>query len=159
MKVKEFLKKNLLWIIMVPVVFVIDRIPKIIAKKNFAGGRIEYLIKNFAGFTYVENDGAAWNLLGGSRIILSAISIVACILIAIYYFKGKHDTLEKVCLVMMFSGALCNGVDRVLYGKVIDMFYVNIFIIFNAEFPVFNIADLFVTSGAFIFIGKELFKK
>ena len=158
-KVTKFIKDNLSLFILTPVVLIVDRVTKIIARTKLAGHPYVPLIGDFVGFCYVENDGAAWNMFGGSRFFLSLISIVSSILILIYYFKGKNNKYSKFFLAMIFVGAVGNGIDRIIYGKVIDMINVNIFILFNSEFPIFNVADLFVTFGAILFILFELFKK
>jgi len=153
----QFIKKNLLWIIMVPLGIGVDQITKVIAAKYLVGKPIDVL-GDWGGFYYTENTGMAWSFLSDKTWLLAIISFVACIVIAYFYFKGKFKSKwTKISLVMLFIGALGNGIDRLFRGYVIDFIKFNFFKLFGGEFPIFNVADIFVTIGAIILIVALLF--
>lgn len=145
------------YIVLAVLLVLVDRVSKALSIKYLTEGLPVWVIKDFAGFYLVFNEGAAWSIGAGQRFLLSGISILACILIAIYFILVKQNKGERLGLVFIFAGALGNGIDRVLTGKVTDMLYCNIFIMFNSEFPIFNIADLFVTAGAIILMINWIF--
>ena len=58
----------------------------------------------------------------------------------------------QVCGVLVFAGAWGNCVDRLSHGYVIDFFY---FILI--DFPIFNVADIYVTVAAFLLVILLLF--
>ena len=58
----------------------------------------------------------------------------------------------RVCMVLLVSGALGNVIDRVMHRYVVDFFYFKLI-----DFPVFNVADIYVTVGTFILAFLLLF--
>ena len=101
------------------------------------------LIDGVFNLTYAENTGAAFSMLEGMRWFFIILTVIMLGVIAyaffIEYFKGIWG---KLTLVFIFGGALGNLIDRILYGYVVDMFD---FCLIN--FPIFNIADIFITVG------------
>ena len=92
---------------------------------------------------YVKNYGAAFNILSGSRIFLSIISIIfSIILIYLIFRKSSSSLLELYSYSFILGGTFGNGMDRILNGFVIDFINLNII-----EFPVFNIADISINTG------------
>ena len=86
------------------------------------------------------------------------MTIIVVFLIVYYLLKNKVYWVEKYSLLLIISGAVGNLIDRIMYGYVIDFLD---FIIFGYDFPVFNIADSFITIGAIgliisiLFLNKE----
>ena len=102
---------------------------------------------------FVKNYGAAFNILSGSRIFLSLISIIFSILLI--YLILRKNTLNQFDLIsysFILGGTIGNGIDRILKGFVIDFINLNII-----NFPVFNIADISINVG-FIFLLYRIFK-
>ena len=116
------------------------------------------VIKGFFRITYTCNDGAAFSILKGKRVFFIIMTIVVVFLIVYYLLKNKVYWVEKYSLLLIISGAVGNLIDRIMYGYVIDFLD---FIIFGYDFPVFNIADSFITIGAIgliisiLFLNKE----
>lgn len=107
--------------------------------------------------TYVENRGAAFGILQNQKwffIVLTAIVLAVVIYVALRQ-KFKHPIL-CTALSLLAGGAVGNLIDRVVYGYVVD--FLDFCLI---DFPVFNIADIFIVIGAillaiyFIFFDKE----
>ena len=108
------------------------------------------IINNFFNLTLVHNDGAAWSILSGNRLLLIFISLIALVLI--YYIFIKNKNLRKIDIItygMLIGGIIGNLFDRVFYGYVIDFLD---FKIFNYNYPVFNIADCFIVISAILLI-------
>ena len=116
------------------------------------------VIRGFFKITYTCNDGAAFSILKGKRVFFIIMTIVVVFLIVYYLLKNKVYWVEKYSLLLIISGAVGNLIDRIMYGYVIDFLD---FIIFGYDFPVFNIADSFITIGAIgliisiLFLNKE----
>ena len=111
------------------------------------------IINNFFSVTYVRNTGAAWSILSGNVFFLILISIIALVLIYIYFIKNKKLTkLENISYGLLIGGILGNLIDRIIHGYVID--YLD-FKIINYDFPIFNIADICIVISI-ILIGISL---
>ena len=116
------------------------------------------VIRGFFRITYTCNDGAAFSILKGKRVFFIIMTIIVFFLIVYYLLKNKVYWVEKYSLLLIISGAVGNLIDRIMYGYVIDFLD---FIIFGYDFPVFNIADSFITIGAIgliisiLFLNKE----
>jgi len=106
------------------------------------------LITGVIGLTRWENDGAMLNILSGQQWLLAGIAFAAAlvlIMILLRYNEGFWGTLG---LAAVLGGTVGNLVDRIFNeGKVIDMFR-TLFI----NFPIFNIADIFITLGFLTFL-------
>ncbi len=116
------------------------------------------VIRGFFRITYTCNDGAAFSILKGKRVFFIIMTIIVVCFIVYYLLKNKVYWVEKYSLLLIISGAVGNLIDRIMYGYVIDFLD---FIIFGYDFPVFNIADSFITIGAIgliisiLFLNKE----
>ena len=112
------------------------------------------LIPDVVQLTYLENRGAAFSMLEDQiwLFLLITVVVIAAIIVAL----KKHyiqNTWGKVSLLVICAGAIGNMIDRVLHHYVIDMIQV-LFI----DFPVFNIADIYVTVGVVLFSIYYIFQ-
>ena len=110
------------------------------------------LWKDVLHFTHERNEGAAFSMLSDQRWVFMTFSIVAIIGLLIYliFFRPKSKFVQ-VTLAMIVGGGIGNMIDRIWLGYVID------FIDFTLiNFAVFNIADCFITVGAFALMGYLL---
>jgi len=128
----------------------IDQIIKTIITNNLELYQSIKIINNFFNITYVRNDGAAWSILSGGRFLLILIGIISLILIYKYFIKDKKlNNLEIITYGLLLGGIIGNLIDRIAFGYVIDFLD---FLIFNYNFPVFNIADTFIVISVFLII-------
>ena len=100
-------------------------------------------------FTHERNEGAAFSILSDQRWVFMTFSTVAIIALLIYliFFRPKSKFVQ-ISLAMIIGGGIGNMIDRICLGYVID------FIDFTLiDFAVFNVADCFVTVGAFLLMG------
>ena len=118
-------------------------------------------IPGIINLTYVKNTGAAFSSFEGMRWLFVVIFAVFTLLLAVEYFKKAmpFSTFERWCIASVFGGGLGNVIDRLRLGYVVDMIETEFI-----EFPVFNVADCFITCGcialmvSLIFFNKEFWK-
>ena len=102
---------------------------------------------------FVKNYGAAFNIFSGSRIFLSLISIFfSLLLIYLIFTKKTLNSFDLYSYSFILGGTIGNGIDRIYRGFVV--YFINLNII---NFPVFNIADIFINIGFFLLL-YSLFK-
>ena len=118
-------------------------------------------IPGFLGFTYLQNTGAAFSSFEGQQWLFAVIFVLFTIGI-LYEFKKntmKFSAFERWCIVAVYGGGLGNMIDRVRLGYVVDMIETKFMV-----FPVFNVADCFITCGciamltSLILFNKEFWK-
>ena len=111
--------------------------------------------------TYVQNTGAAFSSFEGQQWLFALIFIVFTGAILYEYVKKAmpFTCFERWCIAAVYAGGLGNMIDRVRLGYVVDMIELEFI-----RFPVFNVADCFITCGCvlliahLIFCNKEFFK-
>lgn len=126
----------------------LDQISKVIAINNLVEGRSITLINKFFYWTLCYNTGGAWSIFSDNTIMLVVISIIALCLIVYTLFKSKSKLYDIAASVFM-GGLIGNLIDRVSKGKVTDFID---FVIFGYDFPVFNIADIFIVVSAVVIL-------
>ncbi len=117
------------------------------------------LIDGVLELRYLENRGAAFGILQNRNlvfIIFALVSIGVCLWYGFVLAKeGRHAALI-CCLLVLACGALGNLIDRITRGYVVDFIYFRLI-----DFPVFNLADVYVTLSVaamfilVIFVYKE----
>ncbi len=131
----------------------LDQLVKYLVSANIPlGGSVPFL-PYIMDLTYVQNTGCAFSLLEEHTWLLTIISGIMSVVLAVALAKGffKHP-LGKVTLSLLLAGAVGNLIDRALYGYVIDMFR-TLFM----EFAVFNVADICVVVGGIAAAAYYLF--
>lgn len=105
------------------------------------------------------NTGMAWSLLGGTKgsvILLSAVTLLTLAALTYLYIRCRRQMPKaiQIALGMICGGAVGNLIDRIALGGVRD------FINFEfVDFPVFNVADIFVTCGGILLGAALLFTR
>ena len=128
----------------------LDQLIKLLITKYMSLHQEITLIPNFFSLYYLKNTGAAFSMFGNKTLFLIIISLICLVVLKNYIKKLNRVTpLTIISLGMMLGGIVGNLFDRIIYGAVID--YLSI-IIFNYSFPVFNLADIGITVGAFLLI-------
>ncbi len=139
------------YIIIIILGVILDRITKIHAINNFIDNPYNGTILNF---TYLENRGAAFGILQDNRAFFIILTIVIIGYLIYYFIKHykTNTTLLNIAITFIITGALGNFYDRLVKTYVVD------FIEFAfVDFPVFNVADIFVTVGSILIIIYLLF--
>ena len=97
----------------------------------------------------VKNEGAGFGIFQGKTIGLTVITFIVVIAICVYlFFALKETEWLRISLVFITAGGIGNIVDRIAFGYVRDFIQFS----FWDSFPVFNVADSFVTVGAFMLV-------
>lgn len=113
------------------------------------------LIPGVLQFHYLENTGAAFSLLEGHQILFGIITPILLIFIVYLLFKlprvQKYSVLNYV-LLLLIAGAIGNYIDRIINHYVVDFIYFSLI-----DFPVFNVADCYVTVSVIILFILVLF--
>jgi len=138
--------------IIVASILFFDQLTKFLAVKLLPLNHPLVVIDNFFYLTLVRNKGAAFGILKDQLVFFILITLVAIVIIALSLKEKNSSRLYKIGLAFMLAGALGNLIDRVSFGYVID------FLDFRV-WPVFNLADSFVTIGAVFFGWVTLFEK
>ena len=117
------------------------------------------IIANFFVLTCTFNTGAAWGFLSDKswgQVFFKILTVVALFAFAIYYLYAakKKKTWLKYALIFVIGGTIGNFIDRVLMSGVVDFLSFNFW---GYAFPVFNIADSFLTVGVIMLIIYYLF--
>ena len=101
-------------------------------------------------FTYLQNTGAAFSSFQGQQWLFAMIFAVFTALLLVELRKNSMGfrPLERWCIVAIWAGGLGNMIDRVRLGYVVDMIEVEFI-----RFPVFNVADCFITCGCVLLIA------
>lgn len=141
----------MIYILIIIVGIVLDRLSKNYAINNFIENPYQGKLLNL---TYLENRGAAFGILQDNRIFFILLTIVIVAGLIFYFIKNykTNPQILNIAIAFVISGAIGNFYDRLIQGYVVD------FLEFAfVKFPVFNVADIFVTVGSFLIIIYLLF--
>lgn len=127
------------------IVLILDQLLKFWVTKNIPldalGAECVELIPGVVHMTNVHNYGAAFNILENARWLLVAVTVLFVIAVIVLITQEiVRGRFGQWALVLVMAGAIGNGLDRALYGYVVDMFELEFM-----NFAVFNIADIFIT--------------
>ena len=133
--------------IIIVVGLVIDLVTKVIFAQVLENGARDIdVIPGVFRFIYIENDGAAYGMLGGHTWLLIILTIAFIIgFICYYIFNYSSSIWYSLSIGLIISGAIGNLVDRVFIGKVRDFLSLEFF-----NF-IFNFADVWITLGVICF--------
>ena len=138
----------LLPILAVAVLILLDQGTKFWALASLKPIHNMTLVEGFMDLTFVENRGVAFGMFSGQRwfiLLLTGIIAVGLIWFYVTMPKKKEYFPLRVSLVLVLSGAIGNIIDRLFRGYVVDFFEFTFF-----EWPVFNVADIYVVVGVIL---------
>lgn len=140
--------------ILIIILICIDQISKFLVVFN-KDDLPKTIIKNFLNITYCENRGIAFGLASGYVQLFAIVTlvIIVAILICVCINFRKINTFLSVGIGLLISGGVGNLIDRLIRSYVVDFIDFGDFI----NFPVFNIADIFVVIGVIV-IGISCLK-
>ena len=104
---------------------------------------------------YLENRGAAFGILQNHQVLFLLITVLAAVLLTYIYARIPDDKKYiplRICYVLLMAGAFGNMIDRAFRGYVVDFFYFKLI-----DFPIFNVADIYVTVTMVLLMGLILF--
>lgn len=139
-----------------------DQITKYLTVAGIALFEEVELIPGFLSLTYVQNTGAAFSAFEGMQWLFALVFVVLTAAILYEYFKHPlpFTKLERWCIAAVYGGGLGNMIDRIRMGYVVDMIKTKFI-----DFPVFNVADCFITCGCILlmvhlaFFNRDFWKE
>ena len=149
-------KKIVNMVIITAILVAIDQITKFFAEHYLYDNSVD-IISNFFKLDLLYNSGAAFGILKNSRILFCVLTVFFCIVLEFFYFKMPDENkfnILKYDIIILFSGAIGNLIDRIKTGEVIDFLS---FKFGDYYFPTFNIADIYVTVSAILLLILVVF--
>ena len=151
-----FKKQNIMFALIILIIFFIDRISKINVINNFSEN--SYFINSFTNLDLIWNVGIGFGFLStDSNLIYGLITLfIALVILMLIYVLILSNNLDKLIYSMIIGGAIGNFYDRLMFKAVpdfIDLHYNNF------HWFTFNVADIFITVGIMIFILRSFFVK
>ncbi|MFT7120450.1 MAG: signal peptidase II [Neolewinella sp.] len=134
----------------------LDQWTKVLATANLKGEPVQYYLNDWFKLTYALNDGAFLSLGSDLGPILRPILLTAfptILLGGLVWFIFREKNLNKwqvVSLALIVGGGFSNIIDRIIYGKVVDMMQIDIDPI--PPTGIFNIADVAIMVGMFMML-------
>lgn len=137
-------------LISIAVMVCIDQFTKYLVVGHLKDQPPYVLIKNVFQLEYLENRGAAFGVLQNQRIFFYiSVALITAVVIRFYIkvpMEKKYLPL-RICAVLILGGAFGNCIDRIRLNYVVDFLYFKLI-----DFPIFNVADIYVTVAAFLLI-------
>ena len=130
-------------------IVVADQVTKYLTVANIPLYQDVPFLPGVLNLTYVQNTGAAFSSFEGQQWLFALIFLVFTGLIFWEYYKVPMGFLpfERWCIAAVYGGGLGNMIDRVRLGYVVDMIETSFM-----DFPVFNVADIFITCGCILML-------
>ena len=125
-------------------VVIIDQWVKMLTVGSLSLGETAELLPGLFRLERVHNYGAAWSSFSGARWLLVAVTAAGLCALAYLVTHVVRHPLGVWALWLVIGGGIGNLIDRLRLGYVVDMIATEFI-----HFPVFNVADIFVTCGAF----------
>lgn len=140
---------------------VLDQVAKYLTVRFIPLGETISFLPGVLNLTYVQNNGAAFSSFQGRQGLFLLIFVVFTGMVLYEYFKKPmaFTKFERWCIAAIYAGGLGNMIDRIRQGFVVDMIETAFM-----EFPVFNVADCFITCGCvlmmvhLVFFNKKFWK-
>ncbi len=133
----------------------LDQWTKFLAVANLKAQEPFVILPGIFQLRYLENRGAAFGMMQGAKGFFVVMALLAVIAIAYLYFrlpwKKRFHPLRTVGLFIA-AGAVGNLIDRLMLGYVVDFFYFELI-----DFPIFNVADIYVTCATILMALLILF--
>ena len=149
------MKHNKYYLFIIPfILFVIDWLLKFLAKNSLANNDL-LLFKEHGGlgFSFVKNTGVAFGLqITGWWLAIVLLVVFIFLIYELYNYWKKQDWHVVIAILLIATGAIGNVIDRLVYGYVID--FIQIF-----WWPAFNLADVIIIVGVFLWLMLLLRKK
>ena len=135
----------------------LDRITKLWALADLRGQEAIVLIDGALELHYLENRGAAFGILQNQKIFFLVITTLVALALIYILFRmpaEKQYRLYHIGGSVLLAGAIGNFWDRLTYDYVVDFIYVSLI-----NFPIFNVADIYVSVTCCACVVFALFSK
>lgn len=149
-------KKNVIVsFIIITLLLLVDQYTKFLAVAYLENTSGIDIIDGIFRLQYLENTGAAFGMMAGHMefFYIITIGIVSVLLYLLYKLPNeKRYTPLWLCGLTLVAGAVGNFIDRVRLEYVVDFLYFELI-----DFPIFNVADIYVCVAAIVFVLLILF--
>jgi len=148
MKNKFMKRKRIFWLVAI-LGIIFDQLSKYLVVQKFDAINDTFpLLEGIFHLTYVINTGAAFSVFSGQVEVLRWVSLVVSLLLIIFvWYIPRLSLLEQLGYGFILAGAIGNGIDRFLFGYVVDFLDFRLI-----NFPVFNIADVAINIGVLLLL-------
>ena len=134
---------------------ILDQLTKLWVLDALRGQEPVTLLPGVFQLLYVENRGAAFGILQNKQwfFVIITVAVLAALLWVLPKIPAERHFLPlSLCLCFIAAGAVGNMIDRIFRGYVVDFLYFQLI-----DFPVFNVADIYVTTASVVLILLILF--
>lgn len=140
-KTKRLIFDSILFCILI----IIDRVTKSFAVDTLKENGPISIIDDVLELYYLPNGntGAAFGMLEGHRIlflVIAFIVVAAIIYLVVNMPEDKKYRSTEILLIFIAAGGVGNMIDRLISGYVVDFIYISCI-----NFPIFNVADMYVS--------------
>lgn len=143
----------MLYALLTVALVLLDQVVKALVRTHLTLGESIPLVPFVMDLTYVQNTGAAFSILRSHTWLLTIISLVVSVALAVAIWRRVFThPFGLISLAVVLGGAVGNLIDRALLGSVTDMFMTTFI-----DFPVFNVADICVVLGGIATVVYVLF--
>ena len=147
--------QKILFIFIVSILTSVDQFTKYIVTKYLKEGSKIIFLNDIFEIFYFENNGAAFGILKGQQLFFYVITII--IFVFIVYYICKMPFTKKIFPLffntsLLTAGTFGNFIDRVRLKYVVGFIYFK-----HIDFPVFNVADMYITISCTLFIYLIMF--
>ena len=127
-----------------------DHVTKNVAKMELEGGPPHAFAAGILELSYTENTDSGFNLLRGispsvRTPLLTAAQLLGGLAFLALCLRRRLSLAARCALLLLAAGALGNGLDRLAHGHVVDFIHLT-------HWPVFNVADIYITVGAVLLL-------
>lgn len=149
---KDKMSNLLIWLLAGAGLVWLDQYTKLLAVQYLKENDPYVIVEGVAELLYSENRGAAFGMFQGRQILFFLIGVIvlcgaAYAMIRMPSWEDRRYHGMKLCVILITSGAIGNMIDRVVQGYVVDFLYFK-----WIDFPIFNVADIYVTVATFLLI-------
>ena len=147
-------KTYVIGVVSIIIGIILDQYTKFLAVAHLKEETI-VLWENVFELHYLENRGAAFGMMQGQQSFFLITGCIMLLLGTVLYIRLPHITRYlplRACIVLIISGAIGNMIDRMRLSYVVDFLYFKLI-----DFPIFNVADIYVTVAAILLILLVLF--
>lgn len=149
-------KKHIIYsIISCVILIIIDQVTKLLAIDYLKGTDGIDIIAGVFKLQYLENMGAAFGILQNRQSFFIIAGVLIIGIVSYLYISmpfTKRFLPLRICFVFLIAGAIGNMIDRIYYDFVVDFLYFELI-----DFPIFNVADMYVTVTMFVIVFLILF--
>ena len=134
---------------------ILDQLTKWLAVQKLQNKEPFVLINGVFELHYLENYGSAFGLLQGQRVLFVLLALAMLVIIPYLYMKlpcNSRFLFLRITSILFLSGAIGNAIDRITHVYVVDFLYFSLI-----NFPIFNVADIYVTLAGCSFVLLMIF--